>query len=378
MADIPAFQPITALFGLNLSPGKIRGLQRVTNPNGTLTMVATDQNSAMIGLMKKTRPAGAPDPSYDEIVEAKVDLTQALAPHCSALLTDALYGALNVVASQSLPAHTGMLIRIEKSGAKFEKGPAKSLPMAAYEPGLSVAKVKRIGADAVKLLAPYEPDQRDSAEHQFAFIQEIYDECRKHDILMLLEPVAIEYKMNDKGEKETKKSASYTARKAHTVIESARHLSRYCDVYKAEFPGTLGIESDRQLEDNLKALSAACARPWVLLSAGVDYPDYKKQVEMAMANGASGVLGGRAFWQEYFTFPTPAARAEFARGECVKRVKEIDTIVKAKALPWYAKYGLTKDNLSRTRVAEGWHLRYGGSFGVVSGESSKYDPTSAY
>src|SRR5438128_12643297 len=95
MAESLPFQPITSLFGLNLSPGKIRGLQRITNPNGTLTMVATDQNSAMIGLRKKSRPAGAPDPTYDGIVEAKIDLTQALAPHCSALLLDALYSALN-------------------------------------------------------------------------------------------------------------------------------------------------------------------------------------------------------------------------------------------------------------------------------------------
>ncbi len=40
----------------------------------------------------------------------------------------------------------------------------------------------------------------------------------------------------------------------------------------------------------------------MLLSAGVgvDFPDYKKQVDMAMKAGASGVLGGRAFWKEYF------------------------------------------------------------------------------
>src|SRR5579859_1828729 len=152
MPEIPT-QPVTSLFGLNLSPGKIRGMQRITNPNGTLTMVATDQNSAMIGLMKKSKANY--NPCYEEIAEAKIDLTQALAPHCSALLIDALYGALNVVASQSIPPTTGMLIRIEKSEAKFENGPATGLPMSAYEPGLSVAKIKRFGADAVKLLAAY-------------------------------------------------------------------------------------------------------------------------------------------------------------------------------------------------------------------------------
>ena len=44
-----------ALYGLGLTPGKLRGLQRISNPNGTLTMVATDQNSSMIKMMKEGR-----------------------------------------------------------------------------------------------------------------------------------------------------------------------------------------------------------------------------------------------------------------------------------------------------------------------------------
>ena len=43
---------ITRLYGLGLTPGKLRGLQRISNPNGTLSMVATDQNSSMIKMMK--------------------------------------------------------------------------------------------------------------------------------------------------------------------------------------------------------------------------------------------------------------------------------------------------------------------------------------
>ena len=84
------------------------------------------------------------------------------------------------------------------------------------------------------------------------------------------------------------------------MIEAARQLSRFCDIYKSEFPGTLGRQSDDQLENNLHALDAASERPWVLLSAGVDYANTSEQVEMAMGVGASGILGGRAFWKEYF------------------------------------------------------------------------------
>ena len=45
---------VTRLFGLNLSPGKLRGLQRISNENGTLTMVATDQNSSVIEMLRKS------------------------------------------------------------------------------------------------------------------------------------------------------------------------------------------------------------------------------------------------------------------------------------------------------------------------------------
>ncbi len=126
------------------------------------------------------------------------------------------------------------------------------------------------------------------------------------------------------------------------MIETARYISRYCDIYKAEFPGTLGHESDDQLRDNLHALSEASERPWVLLSAGVDYPDYLKQVKMAMECGCSGVLGGRAFWKEYFLQDGAAARTKFAASEGLKRVAEVDAIVRGHGTPWFAKYGLTQ------------------------------------
>ena len=56
-----------------------------------------------------------------------------------------------------------------------------------------------MGADAVKLLAQFEPTEPQSAEHQFQLIDHVYSECKKHDILMLLETVAFPFG----GEKKT-------------------------------------------------------------------------------------------------------------------------------------------------------------------------------
>ena len=355
---------VTRLLGLGLTPGKFRGLQRISNPNGTLSMVATDQNSSMISMMKK---AAGKEPTFAEISDAKVMLSRALAPHCSGLLVDGYYGYWSTVAAGAVPKGTGILVRVEKSGATKNKAGG---PMGEVEPGWGVAKIKRAGADAVKLLAQFEPGEPDSAEHNFEFTRRIHDECVQHDILFLLEPIHFPYGGEDD------KSASKTARKANTVIESARILSRYCDVYKAEFPGTFGHETDAQLADNLKRLTDACAKPWVLLSAGVKYDAFKKQVEMAMKAGANGVLGGRAFWQEFFEQANPAERQKYAESICVERVREIDAIVKSGS-PWFAKYGYTMNDLHELRAAEGWHARYGGGTAPAGGPG-KVDPNAEY
>jgi tagatose 1,6-diphosphate aldolase len=360
------------LLGKGLTPGKLRGLQRISNPNGTLTMVALDQNSSMIEMAAKALKGKGQDrePSYEEIVEAKVDLARQLAPAASGVLIDAYYGAWSCVAAGAIGPQTGLLVRVEMSGSPKNKLGA---PLGLIEPGWSVEKIKLMGADAVKLLAQYEPTEPHSGEHQFQLIEHVYSECQKHDILMLLETVAFPFG----GEKKT--DAGYLNRKAATVIDSARQLSRFCDVYKAEFPGTMGHDSDGQLRENLRALNAASERPWVLLSAGVDYADYYKQVQMAMEAGASGVLGGRAFWKEYFQQDGAAARSQFAGTTALKRVSDVSTLVRERATPWLARYGFTKESLAAVRATEGWHARYGSCLNSTGGSApSKRAPGDVY
>ena len=355
----------TALLGKGLTPGKLRGLQRISNPNGTLTMLALDQNSSMIEMAQKALKGKGLDrePTYEEIVDAKVDLARQMSSAASGVLIDAYYGSWPAVASGAIPPSKGLLIRVEKSGSPKNK---LGGPMGEVEPGWSVEKIKLVGADAVKILAPFEPTERISAEHNLAFIEQIAAECRRHDILFLLEPVAFPIGSEKKTDK------SFLDRKARTTIESARQLSALCDVYKAEFPGTLEHESAEQLKDNVHALSEASVKPWVLLSAGVDYPQYLEQVKMAMECGCSGVLGGRAFWKEYFLQDGAEARSNFAATIGLKRVADVDKVVRERGMPWYGKYGMTAEDLSTIRAAEGWHARYapwakaaGGSGGHV-------------
>src|SRR5260370_37345220 len=92
-----ATQSVTRLLGLNLTPGKLRGLQRISNANGTLTMVATDQNSSMIGMMRDAfKRKGEPrEPTFHEVVEAKVQVLPRFTRHASAMLVDAYHTLRN-------------------------------------------------------------------------------------------------------------------------------------------------------------------------------------------------------------------------------------------------------------------------------------------
>ena len=72
----------TVLLGKGLTPGKLRGLQRISNANGTLTMLALDQNSSMIEMANKALKGKGLDrePTYEEVVEAKLDMMRQMAP----------------------------------------------------------------------------------------------------------------------------------------------------------------------------------------------------------------------------------------------------------------------------------------------------------
>jgi tagatose 1,6-diphosphate aldolase len=229
-----------------------------------------------------------------------------------------------------------------------------------------------MGADAVKLLVYYEPTHTESAQRQRALVEQVRQECDEHDIVLLLETLSYPFR----GEEKT--SPSYLDRKPTTVIDTARHLSPLCDVYKAEFPGTLGHESDQRLTVNLQALNEASRKPWVLLSAGVDFPDYEKQVALALEHGASGVLGGRAFWKEYFDYDDEKNRVHFLRTEGVRRLGTVDTLVKKGGQPWWKKHRLTKGRFARCKIPEGWHRDYAGGAPAASEAVGPIDESGDY
>ena len=77
------------------------------------------------------------EPTFSEIVEAKIVLANALTKTASAVLVDGYYGVWNSVASFAIPPNVGILVRVEKSGGTKNTVGA---PLMDIEPGWGVGK----------------------------------------------------------------------------------------------------------------------------------------------------------------------------------------------------------------------------------------------
>lgn len=328
-----------------LSVGKIRGLQQISTHDGIFTMCAMDHRDSLHSMIQKAR-GRPPDP--DEMVEYKIDLCATLAPYASAVLLDPIYGAPQCIVNRVLPRYTGLLVSIEATGYEtVSEGRITRLL-----DGWSVEKIRRMGASAVKILAYYRPDLPRVAAKQQETIKKVARECLKYDIPFLVEPKT--YALKD----ENPRSAQFAAKRPSLVIDTVRQLTELpIDVLKVEFPADFDYEmNESRLLSLCHQLDETAQVPWVILSAGIDYPAFRKEVELACRAGASGFLGGRAIWQEVVKFEDRKTRVKFLSTTVVDRLKELTEIATKYGTPWHRK--LSARNVIFTSVSPNWYLDY--------------------
>ena len=303
-----------------LDPGKARGLQRVTSPDGFFLICALDHLSDFQQLL-------APDPStvdYRQTVEAKLEVIRALAPEVSAFLLDARYGLAQAVLSRALPAGIGMMASVEDED--YDHGPGERRTR--YRADWGTRRIKLIGADVCKLLWFYRPEA-DTAAHQRDVVAKLVAECAELSLPLVVEPIWYPLAGEDT------KSAAWRERRVEGIIESAFECQRQgVDMLKVEFPGYVNSEEGRV------AAAKACARldagvtvPWVILSAGVGYQDFRTQVQISCAAGASGFLAGRSIWRDAISMHEPGAR-KAAAADAARRLAELAAVTREHGRPY--------------------------------------------
>jgi tagatose 1,6-diphosphate aldolase len=321
-----------------LTLGKWRGLQATSTSHGAFTILALDHRNNLRALLRPDAPDSV---KPADMVEFKYQVVSALAPACSAVLLDPVFGLPECVASGALPGQTGLIVTVEETGYK---GPSTARITELLE-GWSVEKIKRAGADGVKLLIYYHPAASNTPQQE-ALVKRMADECDRYDIALYLEVLAFSIDPADKKLKPDERE--------QVVIESARRLSGTgITILKAEFPvDYTAVPHEAQWLAACRKLTEASTVPWVLLSAAAPYDVFKRQVQVAATAGASGVMVGRAAWQES-TRLTGQARVDFLQGEGLRRMQELGDILAANARPWTEPF---QEQMPSANVD--WYKRY--------------------
>lgn len=321
--------------------GKQRGLARLANDDGFFTMVALDQRPPMFNAIAEARGISPEEVSFEEMLAAKRLLVEALARDASSMLLDpnfAIPAAIDI-----LPSNTGMIVTLEEH--RFEDGPGgrKSRSIENW----SVEKIRRIGGDAVKVLAWYRPDASPEViAHQQDYVRTVGAECRRHDVPYVLELLV--YPFPDSTSHTTDYVESGDKR-ADMVIDSVREFAKPeygVDLFKLETPlpaaslpapdgGDAHHEAAKAFEE-VGALCAAAGAPWVMLSGGAAPEQFERVLQYSCAAGAQGFLAGRTIWLDSLVSGFPDAKAVLSSLEAngMQRLRRLSELTAAQAKPW--------------------------------------------
>ena len=296
-----------------ISIGKLRGLQQIASKRGTFTALALDHRQNL----RKANPAFVEDA---ELSRFKLDVTKALASRATAVLLDPEVSAAQAVAARALPGNVGLVVAVESTGYTGDA----TARHAQIIPGWNVEKAKRMGASAIKLLVYYHPDSPTTKEIE-DFTVKIAEDCARHDLVLMLEPLSYSLDENHKLSSEEKR---------YVVIETAKRLTPLgVDILKAEFPFDAADMDEVRWMTACREISAASLVPWILLSAAVEYETFLRQVTVACNAGASGIAVGRAVWKEAVTM-NGDERMKFLRTVAKYRLSRLTSLCHALAKPY--------------------------------------------
>ncbi|MGQ9845234.1 MAG: tagatose 1,6-diphosphate aldolase [Caldisericia bacterium] len=355
-----------------LTPGKFKGLKSLADETGRFRMLAIDQRGSLRKMLSKATGKDGKDITYNDMALAKWLVIEHLSPYFSATLTCPQYGLPEGI--RFLDRDSALILAIEESGTK-EGGFKNREKLTNILDGWSVEKIKRTGADAVKLLLHYRPDSsKEIKEHQENLVKMIGDEAKRLDFPFVLEPMSFPYK-----DDEIENEANFIRRKPEIVVKTVEEFSKPeygVDILKLEFPVDLKFVDDfcygafdgKEREavfsiddayEFCESITDTSKVPWVILSAGVDIEEFLINVQIASESGASGFLAGRAVWKEFTKFfPNIEDMSLWLKTTGVERYyKLVDA--SSKAIPYYEHPDIQSfANLKIEDEGESWYLTY--------------------
>ena len=282
-------------------------LDALARPSGTFAMVAMDQRESLRTMLAAHHPGPIGD---DRLVAFKLAVARELGPFASGFLIDRHYGLDRVSAESLLPASCGLVVAVDA----LEQPPGGIVEDTDLDDDADVAAFRRDGAVALKLLVIWR--DAPARARRLATARRFVELAAEHGLLSVLEGVV-----------------RHDDREA-AVLEAAAELSSTKpSLYKCEVP-LRGRGEPAAVEAGARAIDAAAACPWVVLSQGVDPEDFPRAVEASCRGGASGFLAGRALWTATLAADDPSA---LLREISVPRLVALGEIVDRHGTPWREK-----------------------------------------
>jgi tagatose 1,6-diphosphate aldolase len=317
-------------------------MKAVSDSRGVIAAAAMDQRGSLQKSLAKEKGA---DVGPEALEEFKILVTEVLTRHASAILLDPEFG---IPASKRRAKDAGLLMAYEKTG--YDKTGPGRLPDLLDD--WSVRRLKEAGADCIKILLYYTPDDpKHVNEVKHAWVERIGDECRANDIPFFLEFIGYEEGADEKG-------LEFARKKPQIVTGSMAEFTkdRYgVDVMKVEVPvnmkyvegtksfGGQKAYSRQEAMDLFRRSADVATKPFIYLSAGVSNAEFTETLELAGEAGTrySGVLCGRATWKDgipVYAKQGGAAFKTWLESEGVKNIENVNARLKP-ARPWFEFYG---------------------------------------
>ncbi len=314
---------------MQLTPGKLLGMRRMSDDKGLFKMVAADQRPPITGpIAKKLGLAEAP---WDEVAKFKAEIVTQLQGASSAILLDPYYGI--PAAFDKLASDKGLVVTLEDSVFSESSAGRFSKNIDHW----TVNKIKRLGADAVKVLVWYRPDaSSENLVFQQDYVKRVGEECQRFDIPFLLELLL--YPLVDEATKSTG-YAEMKEKNSDLVLASIEEFAKEeygVDVFKLESPVNANmINSSGNVQELFNEMGRLAGRPWVMLSAGAEKESFQNILLHAFQAGASGFLAGRAIWHDSFSaYPNWKKVIDGLSSDGFSYLQQITKIADKKALPW--------------------------------------------
>jgi tagatose-1,6-bisphosphate aldolase len=290
-----------------LTTGELRGYQQICGKNGAIMVIACDQRGGIRQILAKT-PEEQAKISDAMLGVTKADVVRYLASEAPCILLDPVCAVPRAVDEAVLPRDVALLIGLDASGYDTD---AEGHYLSRLVPGIDARKVRALGGTGGKIMVYLRADRPQANEHNMAILRRCIEDFAREDLLLVSE--FLTYKLPGED------AAAYKAL-FPSLIEGGTRLclDAGAKVLKLPYPGTA---------QSCAAITAMCGPvPWSVLSAGVDHETFLGQVEIAMANGAAGVIAGRALWKDCVFLDRKRQQEALAR-VAVPRLKQIQDIL---------------------------------------------------